>query len=145
MYFLNKKPRKQAEMNHDGINSRKPFQVPAPSSTPRTNRQDTTDFETKLLKTTLVMCAVNVVSSVLCATTDDSSLSALGMIIINAACLQMLHDIGKSRRFGTNMLFNAKNAFSAPDERLQLEAQNALKNIINGGAHVADESMRRLA
>lgn len=60
-------------------------------------------------------------------------------IVTNAAALYYLHELGKSRRLGSNLLHQAHTFFSSQTHARSLGLNNAFRNLINGGAAVYDK------
>jgi len=76
----------------------------------------------------------------------DSRLCLIASLAINARFIYELHDLGKRRRPGSNIINKAAAFFSTPLEADVLRLDNCLRNIINGGAalhdHISVESLK---
>ncbi|MDX1836190.1 hypothetical protein DIZ81_02835 [Legionella taurinensis] len=94
--------------------------------------------EDKALKTGKVVVAANLI--VLPFYCIDSTLGLAVSVAVNAVLLKVLHDLGQSRRPGSNLL-NAANRFfsNMTGSENHEELNNTFRNIINGGAAVYDE------
>lgn len=91
----------------------------------------------KVQKTGLLMGLVNLIVSPLYIV--DSKMGLTVAIAANAAVLYQLHELGKSRRPGSNAINKIKTFFSSQTDTNSSEVNNAFRNIINGGAAVHDE------
>lgn len=91
------------------------------------------NVDEKTAKTALLMGVPNLLIS-LPSCISGSFFGLTVALIINAAALFILHELGKNRRPGSNALSSVKGLFSS-----QAETDNIFRNIINGGAHIVDE------
>ncbi|KTD44358.1 hypothetical protein [Legionella parisiensis] len=99
--------------------------------------------EVKMQKTLQVLGVVNLLLSPLLLIDTHFALAA--GLIINGLLISQLHDIGKKRRPGSNLLNQGRTYFSgmfftknSPNENIG-EVDNTLRNIINGGGAIHDE------
>ncbi|QRN02423.1 hypothetical protein GH742_00185 [Legionella sp. MW5194] len=95
-------------------------------------------LEEKALKTRTVFLAANLI--VLPFYCIDSTFGLAVSIVVNAVLLKALHDLGQSRRPGSNLLHATNRFFSNMTGRENAEElNNTFRNVINGGAAVYDE------
>ena len=104
--------------------------------------------EEKAAKTALLLGALNLVTAPLAILATNRSLGMLLTIAANVFVIYKLHELGKSRRSGSNML-NTVNTFVSSklpgDSNIQsAEVDNSVRNIINGGAAITDELVNGL-
>ncbi|MGM9453475.1 hypothetical protein ACTAZI_09090 [Legionella bozemanae] len=99
--------------------------------------------EVKMQKTLQVLGVVNLMLSPLILI--DSRLALAAGLVINGLLISQLHDIGKKRRPGSNLLNQGRTYFSgmfftqnSPNENIG-EVNNTIRNIINGGGAIHDE------
>src|SRR5689334_18659999 len=93
--------------------------------------------EDKIKKTGVLLALVNVVS---CCTLGKIATTAL-----NICLLYYFHELGKSRRKGQNFATSGRSFFASylPAGWIDTnEAENAFRNVINGGEVIADEVIR---
>lgn len=93
-------------------------------------------LEVKAVKTAALLAAVNCGVSTVVDT--ESSGGILLLVMANVFSIYKLHELGEKRRPGSNMLTTIGGLFASPRERDEQEVDNACRNIINGGAAVAD-------
>lgn len=91
----------------------------------------------KMNKTMKLLVGVNAVLALL-ALIDDK-LYILAAIAANAALIHALHELGKQRRPGSNTINSINTLFSSQTEAKTREIDNAMRNIVNGGAAIHDE------
>ncbi|KTD45912.1 hypothetical protein Lrub_2709 [Legionella rubrilucens] len=94
-------------------------------------------LEEKALKTRTVFLAANLI--VLPFYCIDSTFGLAVSVALNVVLLKVLHDLGQSRRPGSNLLNAADRFFSNMTGRNHEDLNNTFRNIINGGAAVYDE------
>ncbi|MCE0722543.1 MULTISPECIES: hypothetical protein [Legionella] len=99
--------------------------------------------EVKMQKTLQVLGVVNLILSPLLLI--DSRLALTAGLIVNGLLISQLHEIGKKRRPGSNLLNQGRTYFSgmffaqnSSNDHVG-EVDNALRNIINGGGAIHDE------
>lgn len=102
--------------------------------------QNNRGLEEKFAKTTALFGGVELVSSI--AFLCDSKLGLLVGLCANAYLIYQLHEFGKQRRAGSNMMNSAYSFFAARAQVPTHDAENAFRNIINGGGYVFDEIAR---
>lgn len=95
-------------------------------------------IEEKLSKTAAVFAVVETISLTL--TLIDSRVGLAFAIGANIFTLYKLHDFGHHRRAGANAVNNVHGLFAARTGRRTHDAENAIRNVINGGAYVFDEA-----
>ncbi len=93
----------------------------------------------KASKTFFLLCAVNLCMAPFLS---QSTTGLLSMLIINGALITHLHSIGKRRRPGANAITAANGFFTNRADQELNEVDNALRNIINGGAALFDDICR---
>lgn len=108
-------------------------------------RNDNTP-ETKAIKTALLLGVINLATSPLyCISGSASSLLAL---VVNALSIFQFHELGKSRRPGANFATKGWSLFASwvsPISPVETnEVDNTYRNIINGGAAIADETINTI-
>ncbi|STX27893.1 Uncharacterised protein [Legionella beliardensis] len=94
-------------------------------------------LEEKLVKTSIIIGLGNLIVSPVYLI--DSKLGLAFTIAVNAFLIQQLHNIGKSRRPGSNALNSINTFFSSKAAAESSEIENAFRNIINGGDAVYNE------
>ncbi|STY31295.1 Uncharacterised protein [Legionella wadsworthii] len=105
------------------------------------SRNDPADV--KMKKTLHVLVYTNLILSPLLLL--DTQFALLAALVVNAVLIAQFNEIGKTRRAGSNLIHHtrsfAQNFFAQkPAREINLEdADNTLRNIINGGAAVYDE------
>jgi len=96
----------------------------------------------KMLKTTLLLATINLLASPLYYVAGGSAGSLISLAI-NAFSVYQFHELGRSRRPGANAVTSARRFFSAQTSSQiggdTQELENTYRNIINGGAALADE------
>ncbi|WED44286.1 hypothetical protein [Legionella cardiaca] len=93
-------------------------------------------IQVKAAKTVRLMSLLNL--SILSLAPIDSRLCLGTIVVINAAVVYYLNELGKNRRFGSNILHKVDTFFSSPDEARAADFNNTIRNIINGGAALYD-------
>ncbi len=102
--------------------------------------RDTHDVEVKTIKTGLLLGGISFAVYVIASSLTNASVGALITIAVDAVAINKLHELGKSRRAGSNF-FNAVNTHVAArvPSVPSMELENGFRNVVNGGAAVADE------
>jgi len=96
------------------------------------------NVEEKMTKTGLVLGIANLVMSPLFII--DARVGLVAMLAVNGILLASMHDVGKSRRPGSNALVAANSMFADRSSRQAVATDNAIRNVINGGASFYDEA-----
>ncbi len=96
--------------------------------------------EDKTVKTGQLFIAANLI--VLPFYCIDTSFGLAVSVVLNTALLKSLHDLGQSRRPGSNLLHAANRFFSNVTGSDNNDLNNKFRNIINGGAAVYDQMSR---
>jgi hypothetical protein len=91
----------------------------------------------KTIKTAELFGLVNLVISPLYL--FDTSVGLAVSTAVNAFLLYQLHELGKSRRPGSNRINTIRTFFSSQTNSESLEVDNAVRNLINGGDAIYDE------
>jgi len=91
----------------------------------------------KTQKTSALLAVFNLILSPLYYL--NAKLGLTTSIVLTGAALYELHEIGKSRRPGSNTLNNMNNFFAAQTGAPTSNIDNAVRNIVNGGDVVFDE------
>lgn len=97
-------------------------------------------IEDKTLKTGQVFVAANLI--VLPFYCIDTSFGLAASVVLNMVLLKAFHDLGQSRRPGSNLLNAANRFFSNVAGSNNNDLNNTFRNIINGGAAVYDQMSR---
>ncbi len=100
------------------------------------------NVEEKMTKTMTLLGIANVIMSPLLII--DSRVGLVAMLAVNGLLMVNLHEIGRSRRPGSNAIVAVNSIFADRANREVTEADNAIRNIINGGAAIHDELALRL-
>lgn len=69
----------------------------------------------------------------------NAKLGITASLALTAAAIYELHELGKSRRPAGNAVNKANNFFSSITGAESSDIDNAVKNIVNGGAAVYDQ------
>lgn len=103
-------------------------------------RNDNVDV--KSAKTACLLGALNLLVVPVACYTTKGSLGLLLTLAANAFVIYKFHELGKSRRLGSNIANQTNRFFSArlPEGAVQsTELENTFRNVINGGAAITDE------
>lgn len=95
------------------------------------------NVEEKISKTGTVLGIANILMSPLLLI--DGRLGLVAMLAVNGILLSSMHEIGRSRRPGSNALVAVNSIFADRADRQAVEADNTMRNIINGGACLYDD------
>ncbi len=98
-------------------------------------KEEVSTEETK--KTAVVLGLGNLILAPLYA--FNAKIGFTASLALTGAALYQLHELGKSRRPVPNALNQANNFFSSQTGTTSTEINNAVSNIVNGGAAVFDE------
>lgn len=69
----------------------------------------------------------------------DARLGLVAMLAVDGILLASMHDVGRRRRPGSNALVVANSIFADRANRQVAETDNAIRNVINGGAALYDD------
>jgi hypothetical protein len=106
-------------------------------------------YDVKMQKTLNVLGVVNLLLSPLLLV--DARFALTAALIVNALLISQLHEIGRKRRVGSNLINQGRTFFSGSflssnistqgtsSEINTGEIENAIKNVINGGGAIYDE------
>jgi hypothetical protein len=91
----------------------------------------------KIVKTVELLICVNAGLAGLVMV--DPNIYLLIALAVNALILHHLHELGRRRRPGSNLLNGLNSIFASRGEADSREIDNMLRNIVNGGAAIHDE------
>lgn len=110
-----------------------------PSSNAETVQNLPKNLQEKIEKTGAVFLVANILSLGVAALFLDTKFCFLALVVSNASLIYHLHEIGKSNRVGSNLIVNMASFFASSRLANEIKEENAIRNVINGGAAIYDE------
>jgi len=103
--------------------------------------RDNHDVEGKMVKTGLLLGGISLATYITASFLSNSTVGLLITIAVDALAINKLHEMGKSRRAGSNFFNTVQTHVAArSDGKIpSMDLENSFRNVINGGAAVVDE------